>query len=116
MTHTWQFLRYLTEAAHYMTEVIADLEIDLQKKGIDVRPTTAPGDPPPPPSERDPCIPPPWCTMSVVELHKYANELRSYVDKVLQRTTEHVTAARENGVTEFSYRVVDTPENPKTKR
>jgi hypothetical protein len=113
MVNTWQHLWYVTRAAHHMTEVIADLEIELRKREEEIKELVDPGNPPPPPTEERPCIPPWQCRMDVADLHKYSNDLRAYVDKVMERTANHIAEARERGVTEFLYRVVETPERPK---
>ena len=115
MANTWQHLWYVTRAAHHMTEVIADLEIELRRREEDIKGLPDPPQPPPPPpdSVEKPCIPPWQCRMVVADLHKYTEELRAYMDKVMERTVRHVAEARERGVAEFLYRNVDTPERPK---
>ena len=116
MAYTWQHLWYVTRAAHHLTEVIADLEVELRKREEDIKDVVDPPPPPPPPDDSvaGPCIPPWQCRMDVAELHRYADELSAYMNKVMERTVSHIAQARERGVTEFLYRVVDTPERPRS--
>lgn len=60
--------------------------------------------------EPRPICDPPWnCIQSVEALHAYTAALRTYVIAVLDRTIEHIEAAREVGVTTYPVRVIDRP-------
>jgi hypothetical protein len=110
---TWKYLRYIAGAAQLMTEVVADLEIALKEQGVNIQNRTQPGDPPPMPWGGGMCFPPEKCKVNVAELAEYVGKLRTYVDRVFELGSEHITAARERGVSQFSYRVVGSPEIPK---
>ena len=112
MMYTWQYLKYLTEAAHHMTEVVADLEQELKDRGIEVGELPEPDEDqlPKPPI---PCMPPWPCTMETAELIQYAKDLPAYIEAVFERTVQHLTIAREKGVRDFRYRIVHMPEPPK---
>jgi hypothetical protein len=52
----------------------------------------------------------------VAELREYTGQLGAYVNAVLERTTALLTAAMNNNVLEFPYRVIDRPEAPEKTR
>jgi hypothetical protein len=107
---TYKYLRYVSGAAQRMTEVVADVEIEIHKRNLDIQNKTDPGTPPP--MVGGMCFPPDRCLIMTDELVGYLNQLRGYVDTVFALTIEHVTAARERGVTEASFSAVTVPVPP----